>query len=1792
MRAPIAVLVLALLASPMRLDAGGGNRLTDISVQEREKFTLIEVANTGVPTFSVFKLEDPPRLFVDLANTQVAFDKNVEVYNGVINDVGTLQFASHATPTSRVIVNLRRDALYTVDTTGTTLRIVVDGSARQAQAPDAAALKALEDKESALKARVQEYEAQNAELDATIQARRHELATLQSQGSESLRALRASTDLEETRKAKVAESRKTEEELRRAAERAVQEEKDRLSALKASVQAEEERRAAVEAARKKEEEKQRFVASQRAEEEKLLDAMRTARAEQEHNLAEIEAKTAQVDAMRREISEASDAEKAKLEKERTALARELEGLKKERTAQADTLEKAKRSLTSFQEKNQSSLARYEKDAKALQERVSQTSERLATLEANVAERNRQREQLEDQVGGLESRKAQLAAELTGIQKSLASGKSTLAESEARAQAKEREVARLEAELKGLDEQRRRNEGRQEEAQKTLASLTVKLTEVRGQLAHEESRLKEVVEVRKLEEERIRELQKETGELTKAAPLKAELDRTRDELARTRADYEAKVADLQRAGGSQKVAAEKQAKAAQAAMDEARLAYKQEVAASRAEIERTRAAYEAKLAELQSATGGQRARVEQELKAARDEADQARTTYETELTTLRDELGRTRAAYEAKLAEVEKTKGGERTRAEQDLKSARSAADEARALYEKEVAGLRDELGRTRAAYEAKLAEVERSDGADRAALQRELTSARAAMDEARGRYENELASTRAELERTRAAYQAQGDEVGQLKARLTELRDELARREQALASAQKGQKGTAGEVAAERAKVAELRAQIDQLTKRADAEVADLRQELTTREADYRQKLAARDTDAAGLKDEIERLRLRLADSEKTYEDGLGAREAGAAALQSEISTLKAQLADASKARDDARARLGSTDARLAEAVAEVQRLKQSSAEQSTEVGRLQSEIDRTRFLLTAQKGLQGQEQRNLEQLKGRIAELETSAKAEKKAKAAGYEQRLEDNQAALAALRSEKGEAEKNLARLASSREEDRKRLADLEKQLGANRDELAKVTRALKEREARLAEREARDQELAADGRVAVEQATRLAATADELKGTLKAKEAELARLSGEVQQLNEAREADRQALEAARASREAELARLSGEVQQLSEAREADARALEAARASREAELARLSGEVQQLNKAREADARALEEARTRLVASMKARDEAKSGAGRVADVRFDGDGADARVELTLDGDPSYRVTDTPEGRKVLVLTGATLDRARERLLDVTSYRGPVASVASFNDRSTKGQVRVVVQTNGKVDDRIEKQGDRLVWTFTPRSGGAVRQAFPTTVAADAAAASPAGGSAAGGLSLPGSSSDFSGAGVLNPYPFKKRKKYSGKRINLTIKDADIQDVISFLAREGGVNIVANDEVKGTVSFHLENIPWDLAFDMILKAKGLDYVKEGEVYRVAPLEAIQKEYDILIEKKKKAAALKSLVVRLVTVNYASAVDLVKRVKSLLSEKGSVEVDERTNTIILKDIEEHVIAIEDLVRRLDTQTPQVLIEARIVEATDNFTRDVGVQWGGHLGFGQEYGNQTGLVFPNVIGLSGGSDSANSPSGGVMATTPGFAVNLPAATGAGSGGAMGLTLGSIGGAANLNLRLSAAEENGNIKIVSAPKVSTLDNTAATIQQGVSIPVSVVSAQGVNTQFFNALLKLEVLPHVTQDGNISLKIDIAKNEPDFAQTGASGNPSIRKKEAHTELLVKDGDTTVIGGIYTRNTSDGYKKVPFFADLPVLGPMFRNHKVTDQRSELLIFITPRIINRAASEVRTD
>jgi type IV pilus assembly protein PilQ len=272
--------------------------------------------------------------------------------------------------------------------------------------------------------------------------------------------------------------------------------------------------------------------------------------------------------------------------------------------------------------------------------------------------------------------------------------------------------------------------------------------------------------------------------------------------------------------------------------------------------------------------------------------------------------------------------------------------------------------------------------------------------------------------------------------------------------------------------------------------------------------------------------------------------------------------------------------------------------------------------------------------------------------------------------------------------------------------------------------------------------------------------------------------------------------------------------------------------------------------------------------------------------------------------------------------------------------------------------------------------------------------------------------------------------------------------------------------------------------------------------------------------------------------------------------------------------------------VEKLDSMTPQVLIESRIVEANTSFSRSIGVQWGGFGQAAPATGNATGLSFPNTVRVTGGSDLGTASATGVSGT-PNFAVNLPAAVGAGAGGALGFTFGSANGAVNLNLRLSAAESNGTVKTISAPKVTTLQNQKASISQGVSIPFSQVSAQGVNTTFVEARLQLDVTPHITSDGSVLMNIKATNNQPDPSNTGANGQPAIQKKEAETQVMVRDGDTTVIGGIYVRRGATSEAGVPWLMKIPILGFFFKTNTVSENRQELLIFITPRIVTQAGA-----
>lgn len=590
-------------------------------------------------------------------------------------------------------------------------------------------------------------------------------------------------------------------------------------------------------------------------------------------------------------------------------------------------------------------------------------------------------------------------------------------------------------------------------------------------------------------------------------------------------------------------------------------------------------------------------------------------------------------------------------------------------------------------------------------------------------------------------------------------------------------------------------------------------------------------------------------------------------------------------------------------------------------------------------------------------------------------------------------------------------------------------------------------------------------------------------------------------------------------------------------------------------------------------------------------RIVNVKFDDAPDRTRIRVSVVGRPIFKTLREGERTRILEFSNARIDPAIERTLDTSEFPSAVQIVSSFQAPPPGERVRVVVTLNEQVGEDVIVEGDTVVWSFgKPKAvpQGVVSNVPPPPKWSAPIAPPPVKFDQPKAAVYTGPAQ--AGFGTTGRAKKKKKRRYVGRRINIDIKDGDIHNILRLLAKEGNVNIVTSDDVKGTVTVHLKLVPWDQALDIILQTKSLGMVREGDIIRVAPATVLAKERDLELQQQEVKEKLKPLRVKLISVNYANAAELLPRVRSVLSDRGKAEFDKRTNTVIVNDVIESVEAAEDIISRLDTQTPQVLIEARIVEVNTVNVKQFGIQWGGQALLSPALGNETGLRFPSVVGIRGGADDIQVPSLGT-ATTPNFVVNLPAQAGGGSGGVLGMTFGSIDGAFNLNVRLSALENRGTVKIVSSPKITTLDNKKATIAQGVSIPISQVSAAGTQTVFFDADLKLEVTPQVTQDGNIYLQLLVENNTPDFQNVGARGDPTILKKEAETELLLKDGDTTVIGGIYSSNAGTNTSEVPYLASIPILGALFRNYQENDRRTELLIFITPRIVNRSAAQVRT-
>jgi type IV pilus assembly protein PilQ len=435
---------------------------------------------------------------------------------------------------------------------------------------------------------------------------------------------------------------------------------------------------------------------------------------------------------------------------------------------------------------------------------------------------------------------------------------------------------------------------------------------------------------------------------------------------------------------------------------------------------------------------------------------------------------------------------------------------------------------------------------------------------------------------------------------------------------------------------------------------------------------------------------------------------------------------------------------------------------------------------------------------------------------------------------------------------------------------------------------------------------------------------------------------------------------------------------------------------------------------------------------------------------------------------------------------------------------------------------------------------------------------------------------------------------KARFGGEKLSLNFQNIDVRSVLQVIADFTNFNIITSDSVQGNLTLRLKDVPWDQALDIILQARGLDLRKNGNVIWIAPRDELAAREKLDLESKAQIGDLEPLRTESFQINYHKAKNVAEFLKSkdqsVLSKRGSVVPDERSNKIFVNDVASRLEELRRLIAEIDVEVRQVLIEAQIVEATDTFTRNLGVR----LGFGGKTGGLLGKtdggvsVYRNTFGS--GTLSSTGYQAGQISTVPNFneslAVNLPASTINGKqAGAFSLALWNSAATRFIDMEVSALEADGRGKVVSRPRVMTADKVEALIEQGTEVPFQ---TQGGGTtaptvSFKKANLALKVKPQITPDGKVMMSIEVNKDQPRYDRPVANGNVPIDTKHVKTEVVVENGGTIVIGGIYTQDVSNNTVKIPFLGDLPVLGYLFRSNERTDNKTELLIFITPRIIN---------
>lgn len=435
---------------------------------------------------------------------------------------------------------------------------------------------------------------------------------------------------------------------------------------------------------------------------------------------------------------------------------------------------------------------------------------------------------------------------------------------------------------------------------------------------------------------------------------------------------------------------------------------------------------------------------------------------------------------------------------------------------------------------------------------------------------------------------------------------------------------------------------------------------------------------------------------------------------------------------------------------------------------------------------------------------------------------------------------------------------------------------------------------------------------------------------------------------------------------------------------------------------------------------------------------------------------------------------------------------------------------------------------------------------------------------------------------------------RFAYTGEKLSLNFQDIDVRSVLQLIADFTDLNLVASDTVAGNITLRLQNVPWDQALDLVLKTKGLDKRQVGNVLLVAPAEEIAAREKQELESQKQIAELAPLRRELIQVNYAKAADMAKLFQSVTSanggvadDRGSITVDERTNSIIAYQTQERLDELRRIVAQLDVAVRQVMIEARIVEARVNYDKALGVRWGGQARKGRwDLTGKDGVqAFDSDTGqrINVGTDQVGNT------TLDDGVTNLPFVDMGVASSTSGVGIGFLSNNVVLDLQLSAMESSGNGEIVSQPKVVTSDKETAKILKGQEVPYQEASSSGAtSTSFKEAALSLEVTPQITPDNRIIMEVKVTKDAPDFANA-VNNVPPINKNEVNAKVLVADGETIVIGGVFENTQTKSTEKVPFLGDVPYLGRLFRRDIVQDNKTELLVFITPRIMNTSAVAV---